>query len=97
MSLNQFKAPQIGTKTMTDRKNALRERIAAWLAEHPDSTTDEIAAGIGADMWDVQHTVCFMVNDNIVQQVGKRELEGGRMRPVYRIAAAAEEKINGSQ
>lgn len=63
----------------------LKTAILGYLAEHQDSTTDEIAAGIGADAWDVQHAVCFMVNDKVLRQVGKRELENGKTRPVYRV------------
>lgn len=66
-------------------KKKLQERIAAWLAEHPDSTTAEIAAGIEVDAWDVQHQVLFMHNKGIVRQVGKRELGYGKTRPVYRV------------
>lgn len=66
-------------------KKKLQERIAAWLAEHPDSTTAEIARGIQADEWDVQHAVCHMDVDGQVRQVGKRELGYGKTRPVYRV------------
>jgi len=63
----------------------LKTAILGYLAEHPDLTTAEIARGIGADEWDVQHAVCYMVNDGILRQVGKRELENGRTRPIYRV------------
>ena len=66
-------------------KATLRNRIAAWLAEHPDSTTIEIAHGIDADEWDVQHAVLFMVNDGIATQVGKRETAENGLRPIYRM------------
>lgn len=74
--------------TETDKKT-LREPIAAWLAEHPDSTVAEIATGIGGDEWDVQHSVLYMVNDDIVDQVGKRRLLSEKtLRPVYRMREA---------
>jgi len=69
-----------------DEKKKLQERIAAWLAERPDSTVADIAAGLGADEWDVQHQLLFMVNRDAAQQVGKRRLLGEqRPRPIYRM------------
>lgn len=65
-----------------DDKN-LRARILGYLAEHRDSTTVEIARGIGADVWDVQSAVCHLHVDGAVIQTGKREGEDGRLRPTY--------------
>lgn len=71
---------------MIDNHTELRIRIIGWLTDHRDSTTIEIARGIGADPWDVQHAVCHMDVDGLVRQVGKRETDDGRPRPVWSLA-----------
>ncbi len=76
---------------MTDeKKTTLRDRILGYLAEHPDSTTSEIASGIGADWWDVQHAVCFMELNGQVSQVGRRETN---LRPIYRVTTAGMREV----
>ena len=71
---------------MTAGAQNLSSRILGYLAEHRDSTTIEIARGIGAEVWDVQHAICHLDVDGLVRQTGKRETEGGRLRPVWALA-----------
>ena len=61
------------------------EDILIYIAQHPDRTTEEIAAGLGLPFERVQMTVCDLINDDRVTQTGKRELDNGELRPVYRV------------
>lgn len=67
----------------------LKEPILGYLADHPDSTSIEIARGIKADEWDVQIAVCRLIwNDSIIQ-AGMRPVDGtqGQLaNPIYRVA-----------
>lgn len=86
-----------------------RSRILGYLAENPDSTSAEIAGGIGADEWDVSRAICDMHIDGLVLRTGRKKIEGRGVRPTYdvqeRVAgdrtpgapALQQEKINGSQ
>lgn len=66
----------------------LKDRILAYLADHPESTTHEIAAGLGLDFGDVQTTVCFLLVDDRIEQPGRRETDHG-LRPIYIVNRAA--------
>lgn len=68
---------------MNDRHNSKKE-IMDYLADHPESTTHEIAAGLNMDFGDVQTAVCFLLVDDRIVQPGKRETERG-LRPIYRV------------
>ncbi len=74
---------------MTDEPN-LNDRILAHLADHPDSTSIDIARGIEADWWDVQMAVCLMAWNESVIQTGNREIEDARAKPMYRVAPTKE-------
>jgi hypothetical protein len=61
------------------------EDLLIYIAQHPDRTTEEIAAGLGQPFERVQMAVCDLINDDCVTQSGKRELDNGELRPVYRV------------
>ena len=61
------------------------EDVLSYIAQHPDQTTEEIAAGLGRPFERVQMVVCDLMNDDRVTQSGKRELDNGKTRPVYRV------------
>lgn len=69
---------------MIDDPKNLRPRIAGHLAAHPDRTSREIADAIGADYFDVQIEICWMILGHEVEQTGRRDVEG-IMRPIYRV------------
>ncbi|MEW6330228.1 MAG: hypothetical protein AB1560_02075 [Pseudomonadota bacterium] len=61
------------------------EQVFSYIAQHPDQTTEEIAEGLGHPFERVQMLVCDLINDDRVTQPGKRELDNGKLRPVYRV------------
>lgn len=73
---------------MTNRPT-LRSRIAGHLVRYPDRTSQQIAAAIGADHFDVQSTVCRMLLDDLLLPTGHRPA-AGRSWPTYRFAAHPE-------
>lgn len=61
------------------------EDIFSYIAQHRDQTTEEIAAGLGQPFERVQMAVCDLINDDRITDSGKRELDNGKLRPVYRV------------
>lgn len=61
--------------------------IVSYIAQHPDQTTEEIAAGLGLPFERVQMAICDLIGDLRVVQSGKREMDNGKLRPVYRVKA----------
>ena len=72
------------------RKNdsPLRNRIAEWLRANPGSTTLQVARGVGADHWDVQHEVLRMALDGVATQHRAARTSDGAMRPTYSLKEA---------
>lgn len=62
----------------------LNERITDYLDRHPDATTDDIADGLGEDLWNVQLAVCRMDIDGEVERSCRQTTERG-LRPGYRV------------
>ena len=73
-----------GILSVPETTETLGGKIIGYLADHPESTTHEIAAGLGLDFGDVQTVVCFLLVDDRVAQPGRRETDHG-LRPIYRV------------
>lgn len=69
---------------MTDDPKNIRPRIAGHLTARPDRTSREIADAIMADYFDVQIELCWMILGQVVEQTGRRNVDGV-MRPIYRL------------
>ena len=63
------------------------EQVFSYIAQHPDQMTEEIAAGLGLPFERVQMAVCDLINDDRITDSGKREMDNGKLRPVYRVKA----------
>lgn len=69
---------------MSDDTADLRSRILDYIAEHPDCTSDDAAVALGLDPDGADVTACYLMQDGLIYQTGKRETERG-LRPTYRV------------
>lgn len=61
----------------------IRNAVLDYISNHPDSTSDEAALSLGLEADAADVTACYLMQDGLIYQVGKRQIERG-LRPFYR-------------
>ena len=62
----------------------IRNAVLDYIRDRPDCTSDDAAATLGLDADGADVTACYLMQDDLIYQTGKRETERG-LRPTYRV------------